>query len=85
MAVVKIKIKMEITLNKEIEEVIIPATTKKTSKITVAYIIDSPAKKVVTACSKEIGNITLWEGAAYDAIGQWTDTDVQNRILEMYS
>ncbi len=76
---------MEINLNKEIEEVIVPARTKKTSKITVAYIIDNPDKKVVTACSKEIGNIVLWEGEAYDTIGQWTDTDVINKINQIYN
>jgi hypothetical protein len=29
--------------------------------------------------------ITLWEGSAYDAIGQWTDTDVTNRLNELYN
>jgi hypothetical protein len=24
--------------------------------------------------------IVLWEGDAYDTIGQWTDVDVQNKI-----
>lgn len=28
-------------------------------------------------------NLTLWEGDVYDTIGQWTDTDVINRIKEL--
>lgn len=27
--------------------------------------------------------LTLWEGDAYDLAGQWTDSDVDNRILEL--
>ena len=28
---------------------------------------------------------TLWEGAAYDAAGQWTDADVQARLTALYA
>jgi hypothetical protein len=27
--------------------------------------------------------LTLWEDDEYDAAGQWTDSDVDNRILEL--
>ena len=29
--------------------------------------------------------VVIWEGAAYDAAGQWTDSDVQARLIELYS
>lgn len=29
--------------------------------------------------------LTLWEGDTYDTIGQWTDTDVDNRITEIFN
>lgn len=29
--------------------------------------------------------VTLWEGDAYDAIGAWTDADVDARIEELLS
>ena len=29
--------------------------------------------------------VTLWEGDAYDAIGQFTDIDVTNRLIEIFS
>ena len=55
-------------------------------KIEVYQMIDSPLRKTVWAhCSNHPKRILLWEGVAYDAIGQWTDTDVINRILELYS
>ena len=29
--------------------------------------------------------VVLWEGAAYDAVGQWTDANVEARLTELYS
>ena len=49
-------------------------------------MVDLPKKKIVRAFVEEIeGPITLWEGAAYDAAGQWTDSDVQARLTQLYS
>ena len=67
-------------------ELIIQKEEKKTiSSLTIISVIDQPINKTVVVSTKEIGKFIIWQGAAYDAIGQWTDTDVQNRILEMYS
>jgi hypothetical protein len=57
------------------------------TKVTVKRVVDNNEKKKVTAHVKEFtGKITLWEGDVdYTAIGQWTDTDVQNRLLEIYN
>lgn len=30
------------------------------------------------------GNVYIWQGDEYDAIGQWTDLDVQIRLNELY-
>ena len=65
--------------------IISPEITTPINSIEVTNLLDDPINKKVLASTKEVGNLILWEGAAYDAIGQWTDTDVQNRILEMYS
>jgi len=55
-------------------------------KVTVKRVIDNIEKKKVVAHVKEFtGKITLWEGDAYTAIGQWTDTDVQGRLLAIYN
>lgn len=56
----------------------------KVSEIKIRKIIDESKLKRVTAYTDKLGVIVLWEGDAYDNIGQWTDTDVQNRIIEMY-
>ena len=53
--------------------------------ITVRSIIDRPSNKLVTVNILEGDSIILWEGADYDAIGQWTDADVLNRLNELYS
>lgn len=56
------------------------------TKVTVKRVIDNIEKKKVVAHVKEFtGKITLWEGDAYTAIGQWTDTDVQGRLLAIYN
>jgi hypothetical protein len=52
--------------------------------INIDHYIDSPSYKTVVAYTKQVGAILLWEGAAYDAIGQWTDADVEARLLELF-
>ena len=75
---------MEITFNTP-KEVVTTKEVKNTfASITVASVTDRPSRKLVTANTLEGFTITLWEGDAYDAIGQWTDADVVNRINELY-
>jgi hypothetical protein len=61
----------------------IPAYTVKASKIEVSNVVDDSVAKKITA-KTNLGAIVLWEGAAYDAIGQWTDADVHNKLVELY-
>jgi hypothetical protein len=63
----------------------IPARSIEISKIEILSIEDSAINKKVIARVKGFpGQIVLWEGDAYDAIGQWTDADVATRIKEIY-
>ena len=62
-----------------------PAVTKTISSITIIAEIDYPTQKKVVVNTKELGNIVLWSGAAYDAAGQWTDADVQAKLLALYN
>jgi len=62
----------------------VPAYQVSLSQIEIEYFVDSPAEKVVEAYVKRIGKVVLWEGAAYDAIGDWTNADVEARIKEIY-
>jgi hypothetical protein len=62
----------------------IPAYQLSVSSIDIEYFVDSPADKVVEAYAKKIGKIVLWEGEAYDAIGDWTTADVEAKIKELY-
>lgn len=63
----------------------IPATQIKATQIKIKQIVDESENKKVIAFTDKAGKIVLWEGAAYDAIGQWTDSDVQARIIELFS
>lgn len=41
-------------------------------------------RKVVTAhLGPHCRGVPLWEGEAYDAIGDWTQSDAESRILEI--
>lgn len=76
---------MQITLTNPKKVVLQEEKSKTVSTLTVQRVVDLPQKKVVRVFIKELDNpITLWEGEAYDAAGQWTDADVQARLLELY-
>jgi hypothetical protein len=62
----------------------IPAYQMTLSQIQIDYFVDIPSEKIVEAYVKNIGRVVLWEGDAYDAIGDWTNADVANRIKEIY-
>jgi hypothetical protein len=79
---------MEIQLSKQIDA----RSAIKTDVVSYTTITDSQDyKTVVTELSMaidELGNpikriLVLWEGEAYDAIGQWTDEQAEQRIKEL--
>jgi|LakMenE01Jun11ns_1017448.scaffolds.fasta_scaffold9580314_2 hypothetical protein len=62
----------------------IPERVISADKIEIKYIVDLyDQKKVIAFTSSVLGQIILWEGDNYTQIGQWTDQDVQNRIIEI--
>lgn len=70
------KVKVKALGNQEVE----------IDKIEIHEFIDSPIRKTVTAiCRNHPVRILLWEGDAYDAIGDWTNADVEFRVKEIYS
>lgn len=75
---------MKITFKSPKEIVVVKEIKKTIPEININEIVDSAERKTVRAFTKELGVITLWEGAAYDAIGQWTDASVLKRINEIY-
>jgi len=76
---------MEVNFSSPKNIVTVPQQSVTTQIINVTLIVDYPSSKKVQAQTQEIGVITLWTGSSYDAIGQWTDQDVINRIYEMYN
>lgn len=75
---------MEIVFNAPKQIVITPEVKKEVTSLKVVSITDIPNAKLVIARTEDMSNIRLWEGEAYDAIGQWTDADVIARINELY-
>jgi hypothetical protein len=76
---------MKITFNVPKEIIVREQKTTTVDKIDILQLVDMPTNKIVVAVTREVGRITLWEGDTYDAIGQWTDQDVINRINEIYA
>jgi hypothetical protein len=66
----------------------IPESIVSSDSIEIDYFVDSPRDKIVIAYPtrnfRKSREIVLWKGAAYDAIGQWTETDAINRIKEIF-
>ena len=77
---------MQINLSNPKKVVLQEEKSKTITTLTVNRIVDLPKKKIVRAFVEELDEpVVLWEAASYDAIGQWTDTDVQARLTELYS
>ena len=77
---------MQINLTNPKRIVLQEERSKTISTITVERMVDLPSAKIVKCFMKEIGEpVVLWEGAAYDAIGQWTDADVEARLTALYA
>lgn len=64
----------------------VPEYAISTSSLTIEKIEDFPTERKVIAYTdhQDARVIVLWEGDAYDTIGQWTDDDVINKIKEIY-
>lgn len=76
---------MKVTIQNPKTVVVVPEQTKTISEITIKRMVDFPERKLVILYVEELGEpITLWEGAAYDAIGDWTNADVEARLAELY-
>jgi hypothetical protein len=77
---------LTITLPNKITVPALGGRNVEVEKIEIYEIIDNYYKKTVTALTtNHPKRIVLWEKEGYDAIGQWTDTDVINKVLELYS
>ena len=77
---------MKITLSNPKKVVLQEEKSKTVTTLTVTRLVDLPKKKVVRAFVEELDEpVVLWEGEAYDAAGQWTDSDVEARLTELYS
>jgi hypothetical protein len=77
---------MNITLNSPKKIVLQEEKSKTVSTLTVNRVVDLPKQKIVRCFIEELDDaIVLWEGAAYDAAGQWTDANVEARLIELYN
>ena len=75
---------MNITLNSTVNKVTQPEVKKSLSEVTIKRMVDLPEEKIVRVFIKELNSpMILWEGDAYDAIGDWTNVDVEARVNEL--
>lgn len=77
---------MKIELTKPKTIILVEEQKQILETITVKRMADLPIEKKVIVFIEEMhGPILLWEGEAYDNIGEWTNSDVINRLKELYS
>ena len=77
---------MQITLTNPKKVVLQEEKSKTITSLTVNRVVDLPKQKVVRCFVEELDEpVVLWEGAAYDAAGQWTDADVTARLTALYN
>ena len=77
---------MNITLTNPKKVVLQEEKSKTISSLTVSRVVDLPKQKMVRVFVEELEEpVVLWEGAAYDAAGQWTDADVVARLTALYN
>jgi len=75
---------MVITLTQPKEVIVTPEKKITLSTLTIERMVDLPNEKIVRVFIREIPEaLVLWEGDAYDTIGQWTDANVKARIKEL--
>lgn len=73
-----------VTLPTEVIVKEIPAIQIRTSSLEVLYVQDIPSMKKIVAKTKELGDVVLWESDSYERVGQWTDSDVETRLIELF-
>ena len=77
---------MQINLQNPKKVILQEEKSKIVTTLTVTRLVDLPKKKMVKAFIEELDEpVVLWVGEAYDAAGQWTDSDVEARLTELYS
>jgi hypothetical protein len=72
-----------INFDEPVTESVIGGNTLKTKKILIAKIIDNPGSKTVAVMTHKNKLYVLWKGDAYDAIGNWTNEQVESRVREL--
>jgi len=61
-----------------------PAQTSTITEVTIGRIVDIPSERVVRAFVREVNApLILWSGDAYDAAGDYTQAQINARILEL--
>ena len=74
---------MKIIFDTPKEIVLVKEIKKEVSEVTIREMRDLPEQKRVEAITDLLGIVVLWQGEEYDAIGQWTDTDVINKLKSL--
>lgn len=76
---------MKVVLNNPKEIVLVPERKRTITEFNILEMVDNPMRKIVEVTTEEVGRIIIWKDADYDAAGQWTDTDVANKLKQLYS
>lgn len=76
---------MKINLNTPYTEIVVPEVSKYVDSVSVINMVDNPVNRTIHVNTDTKGRVLLWSGDEYDAIGQWTDQDVLNKLNELFN
>lgn len=75
----------EVTLPAPKDVVIAVEQRKTITKFTINRMVDLPKERIVRIFIDELNDpIVLWEGDAYDNIGNWTNDDIDAKLKDLY-
>lgn len=78
----QVKFVVELPVEVTVKE--IPAIKIKSSSLEVISVKDDKSEKKVISNIKGLGEVVLWESEDYERLGQWSQSDVKTRLIELF-
>lgn len=75
---------MEVILQGKKDIVFRAEETIDTDKVTINQVTDNYTSVIaLVSIGEKTKEIIVWEGTEYEALGQWTDTDLTNKLKQL--
>lgn len=75
---------MEINLSNTKQITLRQAEVINTDKLVINRIVDSPRRRKLSVVVEGLGEIELWKDEEYDNKGNWTYSDIELKLKNLY-